>query len=319
MKIKSLLIVNHHGIGDNIMMTPSVRALKQANIDIKIYLLVTGEYEAIKDLWSTNIYIEDVFTSKFRFHPKFWNPIVFYLKDYPCIKKEAKKVARSIKADKVVILRQQYLPEFIEKKIPFLPKHRIDRIAYELGVKLNDFHYEILSQDEHVEKAEMFLKCCNLENVPIIGLHTMPSNAGPRTWWLKDVKPFIEELHEKLGFKFILFHDKKSYNLEKERETLQLNNSYVFSTYKAGEKELDILTTSALIKKCKAVVAIDSAIAYIASAVKVPLVLLCHLKNPLEERKPRDGIVEGLNAERFNPDKVIDLLTQVLTTSGYFQ
>ncbi len=313
-----ILIVNHHGIGDNIMMTPSVRALKKSQPETEIYLLVTGEYGAIKDLWSTNVYVTKVFASKFTFHPQFWNPVIFYLKDYPLIKKEAQELAREIKADKIFIIHQQYLPEFIEKKIPFLPGHRIDRIAYELKVKLEDFNYDVFPQEQHEKEALSFLKRHNLENTDLIALHTMPSNAGPRTWWLKEVKPFTEELHKRFGFKFILFHDRKSYQLQQTLETESLDEGYVFSSYRNGEKEMGILSTAALLKKCKAAVTIDSAVAYLASAVNVPLVLLCHIKNTLDERKPRVGVVEGLNAESFTSGKVTDLLMNVFKKSGYF-
>jgi len=310
MKRHKILIVNHHGIGDNLMMTPSVRALKKKHPEVDIYLLVTGEYKAINDLWSTNPYIT--------FHPQFWNPVVFYLKDYPLIRKEADELAKELDADKVFIVRQQYLPEFIEKKIPFLPKYRIDRIAYELKVKLDDFHYDVFLNDEHKNKAEIFLKRHNLLDVALVALHTMPSNAGPRTWRLQDVKQFTEELHRKFGFRFIIIHDKKSFQLQQSLETLCLNDNYVVSTYEEGQKEMDILTTASLLKKCIVAVAIDSAIAYLASAVKVPLVLLCHTKNTLDERKPRVGVVEGLNAEKFDSNRVMDLLMRVLKKSGYF-
>lgn len=315
--VKRILIVNHHGIGDNIMMTPSVRALKQVNPELRLFLLVSGEYKAIKDLWSTNPYIEKVFASELSFHPKFWNPFLFYFKEYPLIKREAVTISRKLNADKIIIVRQQYLPEFIEKKIFFLPRHRIDRIAYELGVKLNDFHCDIFYQQKHKEKAEAFLEGHRLKGCPLIGLHTMPSNAGPRTWPLIDVKPFTEHLHKEFGFKFILFHDRKSYFLEKSLEEVQLNDKYVFSTYEEDTKEMDILTTSALVENCDVVVAIDSAIAYIANAVGISLVLLCHLKNPLEERKPKTEIVYGLNAARFTSDKVMELLIKILETTKH--
>lgn len=311
MEKKSILIVNHHGIGDNLMMTPSVRALKKNNPETDIRLLVTGEYRAIKDLWSTNMYVEEVISSQLKFHPHFWNPFVFYLKEYPLILNEAKAVAKDIKADKVVIVHQQYLPEFIEKRLP-LPKHRVERIAFELDAKLKDFYYDIFLEDKHLKKAEFFLKKHNLGSCPLIALHTMPSNGGPRTWWLKEVKPFTEELHKKYGFKFILFHDKKSFLLERTLETLRLDSAYVFYSYEEGENEIDILTTAALLKKCRLAVTIDSAIAYLASAVSVPLVLLCHLKNTLDERKPKTGIVEGIDAELFHPAEVIGLVERVL-------
>lgn len=137
--MKKLLIVNYHGVGDNIMMTPSIRNLKQKNPQIKIYILVIKEYTAIKDIWSTNPYVEEVIVSNLSYHPRFWNPILFYFRDFFRIKKEAKDIARKYNISNIIIIKQQYLPEAIERKLPFLPKHRVDRIAYELGIDLENF------------------------------------------------------------------------------------------------------------------------------------------------------------------------------------
>jgi ADP-heptose:LPS heptosyltransferase len=242
---------------------------------------------------------------------------LFYLKDYFPLKKEAIQVAKQFNIDKIVIIKQQYFPEFIEKKLHFLPKHRVDRIAYELGVKLNSFNYDIFPQKQHYKQAQVFLEGYNMKDSPLIGLHTMPSNAGPRTWKLKNVKLLSEYFHNRYGYKFIHFHNKKSYHLEKSRESINLNNKYVYSTYQENGEELDILTVAVLAKKCKAVIAIDSAIAYIANAVKTPLILLCHPKNPIEERMPRTGIISGINDENFTFDKVRKTLIETLNKAGY--
>lgn len=312
MKKNRILIVNHHGIGDNIMMTPSIRALKRSQPDVEIYLLVSGEYEAIKDLWSTNPYVANTFVSKIPFHPRFWNPVIFYLKDYPLIRKEAYKLAREVKASKVFIVRQQYFPEFLEKRIPFLPKHRVDRIAYELKVELKDYYYDIFPQEQHYKRAQLFLNKYHLEDEHLIGLHTMPSNAGPRTWKLKHVKVLTEYLHSEYGYKFIHFHSKKSYYLEKSLESTSLDSRYVHSTYQENGEELDILTVAVLAKKCELVIAIDSAIAYIANAVNTPLILLCNPKNPYKERIPKQGIVFGIDKEDFLPDDILSKTVEVL-------
>lgn len=307
-KIKSLLLVNHHGIGDNVMMTPSVRALKLANPHLEISVLVSSEYSAISELWKTNPYVKRVITSKISFHPKFWNPLAFYLKEYWPIRQEYKEVQAAYSIQKVKLVRCQYLPELIENKVLFflLPTHRVDRIAFELGLKLVDYKYDVSFDNHHKEKAIRFLKGSGMDKVPLlVGLHTV-STAGERTWDLSKVRVVVETLNNKYGAKFILFHDKKSFDLERKLSDERLDNRLVACTCD-GQNSLDILTTSALVSMCNVMICVDSALAHIANAVNTPLVLLCDPKNPIKTRIPKSGVAIGANTVDFSPALVLDL------------
>jgi len=317
--MESILLVNHHGIGDNIMMSPAVRALKQRSEDLKIFLLVSSEYPAIFDVWKKNPYVEQVFLSRIGFHPRFWNPAIFYLKEYPLILREARKFKRAHGIERIRVVRNQFLPEPVEKRLFFfLPFHRVDRIALELGVRVMDYSYDLIFDESHLMAARTFLRekgFVRNDRPLLVGLHTMPSNAGGRTWPPDLVNRFARRIHDRYGALFILFHDRKSHDLERRLFRTIPDERIIVSTYD-GHRGLDILTSAALISLCDIMVCVDSAIAHMASAVRVPLILLCHPKNPLKTRIPKAGKAIGADTLDYSPD-LVERLFEEARRSGW--
>lgn len=305
----NILLIAHHGIGDQIAITPTVHELKKRHSSNKLYLLITSRYQAVYDLWKYNPYVEKIVLSRLNYHPRFDNPFIFYPWQYFDIMREARQVAAQYQIDKTILIRNQYLPESLDLRIPWLPKHRVDRIAFEVGVKLTSYQYDVYWTPEHEDLAKHFLLKHDLDRSHfLVGLHTMPSR-GYRHWELNDVLKVVLYFRDKYGAQFIHFHSGDSYHKEQQIDPVTLPADIVKNT---AWDNIDFLTAGALIKKCKLVIAIDSSVAYLTAACRVPLVLLCRPKFPAERRLPKEGIAVGLTDSAFEPEKVIPLAENIL-------
>ena len=303
------LIVFQHGLGDNLMLTPTVRALRRLHPEGRIGLVLASDCPPAADLWRTNPHVACCFISSLKDHPHYWNPIRFLLLDYWRLRQEAMVLAHQHQFGRVRIVRNQYLPDWLDRALPGLPVHRVDRIAFEVGVKLTDYQYDVFYDETHRQRAAAFLESRGIPaDAPLVGLHTMASNVN-RSWRLEDVAPLVASLHATHGVRFLHFHSNASSQREAASTTCRLDPRLVVNT---AEGNLDILSTAALVARCRAVLAVDSSIAYLANACQVPLVLLCRPKNPIPTRLPRSGRCVGLTQNRYPPEAVLPLAHQLL-------
>lgn len=265
---KNLLLIFLHGLGDNIMATPAVKELSEIyDIDIIIYDKTLSD-----KLWGNLPFINKVYKLSLPYHPYYWNPIKFWLKDYWMVKKEVGNIIDIKKYDKVIFSKIYLLPHFMYILFPFLLKryHKIDQIAYELGIKnLKNKKTYFNIPLENQKKGEDFLSKHNIgTDDKIITLHLL-TVAKERDLSLPLAQKLINKLSlQYRNLKFIILGSSQTHKDEFSRYNMHLSGDNIIYTYGENFQE-DILTSAYLIKKSKVFIGVDSGPFHIAGALDV--------------------------------------------------
>jgi ADP-heptose:LPS heptosyltransferase len=265
---KKLLLIFLHGFGDNIMATPAVKELSQIyDVDIVIYKKTLAD-----KLWNHLDFKHKVYITDLPNHPRYWNPFMFWLKDYWMVKKEIRKIVDLSSYDKVIFSKIYALPHIVYVLAPFLLKryHKIDQIAYDLGIKELKSKKTFLNiPSENREKGEAFLKENNIkEEDMIITLHLL-TVAKERDFPIPKAQEFINKLNnEYKNLSFIILGSKQTFKDEIDRYGAHLQGKNVIYSFNENENE-DLMTSAYLIKKSKVFIGVDSGPFHIAGALGI--------------------------------------------------
>ncbi len=263
---RRILIVFGHAIGDNIMLSPVIRQLRADYPNA--YIALAGlKYLPIRELWQYNPRINHYEDLDFEYNPRFWNPVMFYLVDYWRLRREASKLKKKLNAYEVYIIK---IRKFFTSK-----QHKTKLIASELGIKVEDMAPELFLDKIHYKKAREFLNQHNLsESDLIIGLHRTAGDYKRKAWSIDEAQKFIDSLPEA---KFIVFNSTQSYKDEERYEQKHLHGRNLISIPIPSPP---LLVSAALISYCKVFIGTDSGLAHIASALKVPTLVLFRNVSP---------------------------------------
>ena len=266
---RKLLLIFLHGFGDNIMATPAVKELSKIhNVDIVIYKKTLAD-----KLWSNLKFINKVYSIDLPYHPRYWNPIMFWLKDYWMVKKEIKKIVDLSQYDKIIFSKIYTLPHIVYNLAPFLLKryHKIDQIAYDLGIDdLKNKKTLIKIPNKFIQKADSFLKKHNIGPTDkIMVMHLLTESTAERDFPLPLAQKLVNTLNDEYdNLKFIILGSKYTWVAEFQRYSMHLKGSNIIYTFNNQENE-DILTGASLISKSKLFIGIDSGPFHIAGALHV--------------------------------------------------
>ncbi len=258
---KRRLLVFWHGIGDNIMAIPALRALKEKYPDDSLGLMYLKRID--KDgLFGDSPYIDATYTCS-----DAWNDYLDYDTGVTAILEEANRVAEKEGYDEIVPVTLRSCS---------LENHRIYRIAHELGVELSTpdrsnrgWDTELPIPQEEEERADAIFKSWGIkEDDFVVAIHRRGANVH-KYWDVEEALRFIDFMKKRYNAKFIAFETHT--DLDRE-EAQRLKGESIFSTYHLSDVSLKL--SAALIDKCDLFVGIDSGPMWIATTTKTPIIAL---------------------------------------------
>jgi len=316
--MKKILLIFLHGFGDNIMATPAVKELSETyEVDIVVYDKTSAD-----KLWMNLDFVSHVYSISLPYHPRYWNPVLFWLKDFWMVKRQLKKIAGIGKYAKVIFSKIYIFPHIVYFLLPFLLKgyHKIDQIAYELGIKkLKNRKTIIKLPDQSKKKGENFLK----KKFPgskqkIITMHLITTDQR-RDFPLNLAAVLIDRLSKKNDdLKFIVIGTKDTYNLEFKRYSMHLNNKNLACTYDSRSNE-SLLSVAYMIQRSVLFLGIDSGPFHIAGAFNVNTIgIFRSFLIKSDQRKAFNDNVFCFDGKKIDLDLIAEKMSQILNNSKDF-
>lgn len=255
-----------HGVGDNLMATPAIRAYKAQHPDESITLVVRGDTDAAH-VWEGNPYVDGVIKLE-RPYPDYWHPKYYFMDRAPLVRR-LRAIRDEIGASKLKHLTVNTLPMIAYRVIPH--PHKTVKIASELGVRLGSTEMEVFPAPRHRALANDFLSAYLPDRKRIIAINRTGS-APYKYWALEKYEELIHALTRE-GFAVVGCYTKASADLEL---AIDGRRAHIPSENYAETLQMDghLLTTAALFDRCEAVISVDSAPMHLAAAVGVPTIAI---------------------------------------------
>ncbi len=274
-ELKRFLLISTTAIGDTLMSTPAIRAVRQKFPES--YIAVLTDRRRI-DVLKGNPYIDRLIT----YHGKFKN-VLSLIKE---LRKERFDIAIILHGNDPDIVpiaylsRARYRLGWDGSRFSFLLTHkhkkfgesrhaiddRLDMLK-PLGIDTRDRHMDLfLSEEDRDFKRRLFSDKGILENDLVLGLH--PFGSRRSKWWgIEKSAELTDRLCEKYGAKVILISGKENEAISKKIASLVRHNLILIcgSTIKEA---------SAVIESCSLFITTDSGPMHIAIALGKPTISL---------------------------------------------
>jgi len=294
---RKILVIQSHLIGDIVMATPILRALKKKYPNAKVSLLAN---EFAKELLGESPYIDEIITMKFP-----WSIYDYSLKNlYNVINviKKLRKQKFDLAIDAQIDIRNLFLmfltgakrrlgyditggkvfltdcPEFPENKCNLLDA-RLSILEY-LGINYPDKTTELPVGQENLRWVDSYLSQNKLNSDKTVGIHPGAS-VKEKLWQPEKFAEVIDFLNSK-GYQPVIIEGPKDADIV---------NSIIFlckappPILKTGLKNV-----VAFICHCSLIICLDSAAIHLAGAVGTPVVAIYGPKWPELTRPFRDNI-----------------------------
>lgn len=276
-----VLIVYLHGIGDTVLLTPTLKELsKYYEVDL---VLLKKNKSAF--LFENLPYINELYEIEIK-HPKPWIYPKYRFIEYPSIISNLRKNFDLEIYKKIYIPAVQKYPDSLKKLFPKLRKHRIFQISDEFNIRLSNLKTEI-SYDKNIKEEDFILIHYRTEDI---------SRSLSENLLLEIINNFPNE-------NFVVIDKDK--NLVLVDKVKGLNNAeYLFG--------INLENLVGIIASSKKVIAIDSAIFHIAGAMEKSLIgIFTNSKVKFEERKPLHyKKVLGLDTEGMSNNEILSWLEE---------
>lgn len=291
--VKRILIINLAGIGDLLLSTPAIIALRALYPDAEISMLVPLRiYQIAKDL----PYIDNVYTFDIAYGGKI--PISKIFKNFKILFALRKKnidlainmrtLVSGKSASKIKVLMNIINPlvkvgrdtdgrgSFFDIKIPetrigekYEMEYDIDTVKI-LGGQVANREIDFKINEENITKVNEILEKAGVSGDDvIIGVH--PGGMPSRRWPVENFAEIIKKLLSAVKVKFVITGGKEEAGLTKKLiKLINVNSPDVIDfTGKLNIKEL-----GALIKRCSLFIANDTGPMHIAAILKTPLIAI---------------------------------------------
>lgn len=278
--VKSILLLNTTAIGDTLLCTPAIKAIRRAFPQAKITSLVSP---MAKEILLNNPHIDRFVDYPGRVDIPFFLRLPRILKD---LKKDKFNLSIVLDSNDPEAGPFSYLSGapvrvgWQESKLSFLftipvrkrreSLHVIDiklKALESIGIKPLERKPEIFLTEEENVKVDRIIKEAGLVKEKIAGIH--PFGAKRNRWWPEEyVIALGDLLFEKYGYRTILFGGKKERPFA-ERIAKGMKKSPLVVAGKTGIRE-----SVALIKRCSFLVSPDSGPMHLAQAVDIPTIAL---------------------------------------------
>lgn len=301
-----LLLIFLHGFGDNIMATPAVRQLASHYlIDIMVYDKTNSQ-----QLWSELSYVNDVISLRLPAHPRYWNPVIFWIKDFWIVTLKILPYIRNRNYKKIIFSKIYIFPHVIYDTFPFLLSryHKIDQIAYDLGITaLISKKTDIQIPSDARLFADAFFKSRELCSKNIIVSIHMTTTEWQRDLDLELVQKVVDQISVELpNILFVMLGTPQSYKDEQLRYGCHVVGSNVIYTFNS-EEGIDIMHSAAIIAKSKLFVGIDSSMLHCAGALAVRTVAVFRTKKiKPDQRVAFNSNITSLYCEEVNYNRLLE-------------
>ncbi len=279
-----ILIINLGGIGDVLLSSPALRALKKLFPEAKIYLLV---FSRVLELVNELAYIDKTLIFQRNIKDIFKNLNALFR-----LRKEKFDMAINMRtlvskrgAQKIKFLLDFINPKvkvgrntegrgyFFDVKIPetdtknkFEMEYDIDT-AKALGADVTDKNIDFVINNKNEKKIDKILREEGIgEKDILIGIH--PGGKLSHRWPLENFFKVIFEINKKISCKFVITGDKNDTVLGKKIINT-INVRIIDLTGQLGLGEL-----GALIKRCNLFISNDTGPMHMGSILKTPLIAM---------------------------------------------
>jgi len=303
---KRILIIQSHLIGDVIMVTPMLKAVKRAYPQSKIFLLAN---EFAKDLLEGLPYVERIITMRFP-----WSMYDYRLKNLLLVLKTIKELRKEgfdLAIDAQIDMRNIFLmyligakrrlgyditggkvfltdiPEFPENVVNLLDA-RLSLLNY-LGINTYEKTSELPKSQESMEWVNSYLERYQLNKEKIVAIHPGASKKE-KLWQPEKFAKVIEYLTFK-GYQPVV--------IEGPNDAEIVSSIIGMSSVTVPIVKTSLKNVVAFISCCRLIICCDSAAIHIAGAVGTPVVALYGPKWP-ELTKPFNDNIEVLWADDFD-------------------
>ncbi|MFH1612275.1 MAG: glycosyltransferase family 9 protein [bacterium] len=296
MKFEKILIIRLSSIGDVLLTTPIIKALREKYKNSYIAFVVEPKsYEIIKD----NSYLDKIFI----FHKQeFEQKLKKNIKNLPIVFQEIKDFVAKIKEEKFDLVidlhnvdrsaflsifskakykigdNKQLLNIFLNKKIKTSgrKKHIVENyleIVKSLGIMEIEKKPNINFLEEDENFANVFLKKYSIQPKKLIGIN--PFASWPTNLWVPQYYAKVIDFLNCKGYSTIIFGQNENNPYLKE----VINSLKTTSIIAIGKTNLTQL--AALIKQCSLLITPDTGPMHIATAVGTKVLALFGPANPI--------------------------------------
>lgn len=294
--LNNILIVRTDRIGDVILTTPAIRAIKEAYPKTKITLLVSP---LTQDLISKNPFVDEILLDDRKNINK---GILGFVKLISSIRRRKFDLAIVYHTKKRTNLACflagiEYRIGYKNNKFGFLLNHPVSdkrhlgekheteyclELLSHLGIKSNNLSLDISVNNDNEKWAEEFIEKNIAKDKKIIAIHAGAS--GPEKCWpSENFVELINEIGKRFQGVFILIgasHIKEISNKIKEKASAEIIDM-------AGKTTISQLVS--LLKRCDLLISNDSGPVHMASALNTPVISIFTRNSP------------GINPERWKP------------------
>lgn len=312
--IRSILVVNTTAIGDTLMSTPAVRAIRSAYPDSRIVAMVSPAARAVL---ADNPHLDDLVDHRGRVD-------VGYLLNLPQLLRRL----RSENFDMVIVLHGNdpdiaplaYLTGakvrmgWKTSRLGFLFTHPVDmkvRNVHQIDVRLNNLksigiqskgrHMELQVPGKERERVDKWLKERRISQNAIFAIHPF-ANDTLRAWSVDQAAVFGRLCLQDLAQTVVVLGGKK------ESSAADLLAEKIGKDAFSVAGQLSITESAALIGRCHLMVTADTGPMHIAQVMNVPTVVVLGGSNWKETgpiNQPSLGIRENGTSDRRLPARSI--------------
>lgn len=285
-----ILIINLGGIGDILLSTPALKALRnfypQSNISL---LVVPRVYDLVKDL----PYINDIFVFHFRFKNKSFllalfkdlNALLILRRKQFDLAVNMRTLVSKGSALKIKFLLDIIRPKlkagrdtqgkgiFFDIKIPETDvgqKYEMDydiETVRSLGIDVQDKSIDFKIDEEDFKKINQILEKEGIGPSDIL-ICVHPGGKPSHRWPIKNFAEVINEISKKIVCKFVITGEKDEVDLG--HELMKTTDKRLINFI----GQLDLKELGAAIRRCSLYISNDTAPIHIAALLKTPLLAI---------------------------------------------